>query len=137
LDAEPADRVRLEAADLAPVEEDSSRVGGEQAGDQIEQGRLAGAVRADDGMQPSARERIAQVVDRGEAAETLGQPLNAQDRLAHDLLGHDLLVGSTCSRPSVRGRRSVNAANKSRHSPTTPVGAKITTRIATSPTMSP
>src|SRR6516162_7460298 len=131
LDAEPADLVRLEAADLTSAEEDASLIGREQAGDKIEQGRLAGAVWADDGMEPPACERVAQVVDRGEAAEALGQALDAQDRFAHGLL-----VGSTCSGPFARDARSMRAAIQSRHSPTKPLGAKITTRIATSPTTS-
>ncbi len=133
LDAEPADVVRLETGDVAPGKEDASVVGREQAGDEIEQGGLAGAVRADDGVQPSARERVAQVVDRDEAAEALGETLDAQDRLAH---------GSTCTLvlmgipDSPRGSRSVTAASQSRHSPTSPLGAKITTRMATRPTIS-
>src|SRR5262249_14713252 len=133
LDPERADLVRLEPGDVAAGEEDASRVGREQAGDQIEKGGLARAVRADDGVQPPACQRVAEIVDRREPAEAFGQPFDAEERLAHGSAHRLLFTG----RPDLsRGSRSTIDASHSRHSPTRPLGAKITTRIATSPTIS-
>ena len=121
--------MRRKPGDVAAVEEDPAAVGREQAGDQVEERGLAGAVRADDGVQASAGEVKAQAVDRGQSAEALGQLLGAQDRLAH---------GSVRSLVSTAGSasRSVKCASQSRQSPTMPLGAKITTRMATTPTIS-
>src|SRR5262245_11259841 len=127
-DAEPADLVRLEPGDLATVEEDPAGVGREQAGYQVEERGLAGAVRADDRVQPPAGEAEAQVVDRGQSAEALGQSLGAQDRLAHGSVRS--LVSTAAA-----GSRSVSRNSHSRHNPTMPLGAKITTRMATMPTI--
>src|ERR1700724_642553 len=73
LHSEAADLVRLEAGDVAALEEHAATVRGQQAGYQIEEGRLAGAVRPDDGMQAPAGEVEAQIVDGGQPAEPLGQ----------------------------------------------------------------
>ena len=125
LDAEPADLVRLESGDVAPVEEHAAAVGGQQARDQIEERGLAGAVRTDDRVQLRPGEAEAQVVDRGQAAEALGQPFACAGS-ARSWLGPQLGL-----RRAGAPRRSAMRASHSFHNPTTPLGAKITTRMAT------
>jgi len=75
--------MRLEAVDVASCEEHAAVVGGEKPADQVEQGRFTGAVRADDRVQPPRRQRQADVVHGDQAAEALGEPLHAQNGLAH------------------------------------------------------
>ena len=72
-DAEPADLVRLEAGDVAAAKENTAAVGAKQARNQIEEGGLAGAIRADDRLQPAARQAKAEIVDRGQPAKPPGQ----------------------------------------------------------------
>ena len=65
-------RVRAEAGkagDVLARDEDLAGAGAQLAGDQIEVGGLAGAVRADDGGERAGRERARHVVDRDMAAE--------------------------------------------------------------------
>jgi hypothetical protein len=70
-DAEAADLVSREAGDIAAAEIDFARSCREEAGDQVEERRFAGAVGADDGVELPARQRQGQVVDGGQAAEPL------------------------------------------------------------------
>src|SRR5207244_11349136 len=114
LDAAAADLVRLECGDVAPGEEYAARSGRPHARDDVEECRLAGAVGADDGVHPAGLEGEIDAVDRDQAAEALGQPLGAQDRLAHE----------------------VTRFMSPRQRPTNPFGAKITIRIAITPTIS-
>ena len=72
-----------QAGDVAATEKDLTGIGPQQAGYQVEKRGLAGAIRPDDGMQLSARQTEAEVVDGGEAAETFGQAPCFQDRGAH------------------------------------------------------
>src|SRR6266480_4130096 len=116
-DAETADLVRLEAADVASRGEHAARVRGEKSAHQIEQRRFSGAVRADDRVQPARCQRQTDVVDSDQAAEALGEALDLQNGLAHG--------------------RWTNRSTISRHRPTMPLGAKMTTRIATTPTIRP
>src|SRR5262249_6641843 len=129
LDAEPADPVRLRAGDVVAEEKDAAGARRQQPGNEVEERGLAGAVRADDGVQARARKGKAEIVHGGQAAEALGQPLGAEDRLAHGSV-------RSSGAPDCRSRRSVRRAIHSFHSPTTPRGANITTRIATAPTIS-
>src|SRR4029450_11530542 len=98
-------------------------VGGEQAGNQVEERRLAGAVRADDGMESSAGEAEAQVVDSGQAAEAFGGLFCSRDRFAHGSVRN--LVSTAAA-----GSRSVSRRSHSRHNPTMPLGPQLNTRIA-------
>src|SRR5437016_3579070 len=116
-DAETADLVRLEAADVASRGEHAARVRGEKSAHQIEQRRFSGAVRTDDRVQPARCQRQADIVDSDQAAEALGESLDLQDRLAHG--------------------RWTTRSTMSRHRPTMPRGAKMTIRIATTPTIRP
>ena len=58
------------------LEQDFAGVGRQHAGDEIEERGLAGAVRADQGVDVAGRHLELQIVERVEAAETLGQPLD-------------------------------------------------------------
>ncbi len=61
------------ARDVDAVEADRAGVGVEIAGDQVEQRRLAGAVRADDAERLAARDRQIDAVGGLERAEGLGE----------------------------------------------------------------
>ena len=58
------------------LECDLAGVGGQHAGDQIEERGLAGAVRSDQGVDVAGRHLDLEIVERVEAAEALGQPLD-------------------------------------------------------------
>ena len=72
--------VRGERRDVVAVEQD--RPGGrlENAGEQVDQRRLAGAVRADQGVAGAARELERDVVGRRQAAEALDERARREDR---------------------------------------------------------
>jgi hypothetical protein len=76
---EPADAVRLHAGDVTAEEGDASGVRGEQAGDQIEERGLAGAVGTDDGVELTGGELEIDAVDGAQATERLAQAGGAQD----------------------------------------------------------
>ena len=67
-------RVRLAPADVAAPEHDLAAVGAQEPGQQVERGRLAGAVRADQPGDAALPEPDAEVRDRSDAAEGLLQP---------------------------------------------------------------
>src|SRR5262249_17767115 len=127
LDAQPADFMRGKTSDVAAAEQDLARIGTEQAGDQVEQRCLAGAVGSDDRMQLAARQRQAQVVDRGKASEAPSQTAGFEHGCRH---------GSTCNvRDTGFDARSCSICSRAaRHNPTRPFGARMTTRIAIRPT---
>ena len=87
LDAKPADLMGLEAGNVLAIEKYAPAADGQQSRNEIEEGRLAGAVRPDDRVQLPSRQRQAEIVDRDEAAESLRQMLGAKDRFAHDFVG--------------------------------------------------
>ena len=60
------------------VEDDRAGVGGQHAGHEIEERRLAGAVRTDQCVNVALRHLHAEFVQRVEAAEALGQPLDGE-----------------------------------------------------------
>src|SRR3954453_4397393 len=61
------------AGDVAAVEENPAAARRKLAGEQVEERGLAGAVRADDGMQRAGLDAQVHRVDRGEGAERLWQ----------------------------------------------------------------
>src|SRR4051794_21566162 len=65
--------LRRMTRDGLPVETDFAGIGPVEPGDQIEQGCLAGAVRADDADQIAFGEVEVDAVDGGESAKTPGQ----------------------------------------------------------------
>jgi hypothetical protein len=68
-DAETAEIVRRDARDVAPVELHVAAIGPKVARDQVEQGRLAGAVGPDDRGDAGARDVQAHAADGHEAVE--------------------------------------------------------------------
>src|SRR6185369_9700201 len=127
-DAQPADFMRAQAGDVAAAEQHLPGIWLEQAGDQVKQRCLAGAIGADDRMQLTARQCQAQVVDRGETAESARQIASFEHRCCHCSTRNVCETGfgpRSCSRCS----------SAARHSPTRPFGARMTTRIATRPTI--
>ena len=109
-DAEPTDPVRLQSGDLLAGEEHAAFVGRKETRDEIKQRGLAGTVGADNRVQTLWRKLEREIVDGGQAAEALGQTDDAQDGW------HQRLVHFSPPRPLQRSRRS-------RHKPTTPLGA--------------
>ena len=75
----PGDRVRRLAGDLLPAEADPPRGRPQERGDELEQGALAGPVRADDAEDPALPDRERHVVDRGETPEALGEALDLEE----------------------------------------------------------
>src|SRR5271169_4513372 len=127
-DAESADLVRLEPGNVAPLKEHATAVGGKQARNEVKKGGLARAVWADDGMQAAARKAQVEVVDRGQAAKSLGQILGSQSRFGHGSVRRFVLIEASSA-------RSLQRASRSFHKPTNPFGARMTTRIAMTPTI--
>src|SRR6478735_9743240 len=72
-DAERGDLLRGLAGDVLAVEEDGAGRRGEEAGEQVEQGRLAGAVGPDERVDRALRDRQVDAGDRREPSELLGQ----------------------------------------------------------------
>src|SRR6266566_3501114 len=129
LDAKAADAVRLEAGNVPAAKEHTPLIRRQQPGDEIEQCCLAGAVRPDDRVQARSREAEIQIVDSQKPAKALAQAFSAQDGLAH---------GSVRSSTAPDGAElgAVSRTIQSSQIPITPRGARITTRIATAPTIS-
>ncbi|MCY1305955.1 hypothetical protein D9M70_557870 [compost metagenome] len=68
-------RHRRRSGDIHAAEADRAAVGGDVAGNQIEQRRLAGAVRPDDAQRLTLADRKADLVGDGQRAEALRDPL--------------------------------------------------------------
>ena len=98
-DAGPAALMRARARHVDAVEQHLSAIGRDVAGDQVEQGRLAGAVGSDDAHRVAARNRQIYAVGRLERAERLGE--------ATDLEQHRQVAP--------RRRRLGRASAKTRH----------------------
>ena len=79
-DAAAGDAVGPQAGDLAAVEEDAAGVGRLEAGDQVEQRRLAGAVGADDAEDLALVDIEGDVGVGGEAAEALGHAFDVEQQ---------------------------------------------------------
>ena len=77
-EAECGDALRRHAGDVASLEEDAASIGHEEAGDEIEEGGLAGAVRADKGGDAALGEREAHLGHGGQAAEAARDPFERQ-----------------------------------------------------------
>jgi hypothetical protein len=80
-DARRHDRVRGKVRDRGGAEPRPAAVGGEEGGEDVEERRLAGAVRPDDRAELAARDRERHAVDRRERAEVLGQILDLEQDL--------------------------------------------------------
>ena len=100
-DATSHDRVGAEADDALALEEDLSLVGGEQARDHVEEGRLPGPVRADQAHDRAGGDDEIDLVDRDEAPEGLGHAASFEQGPAAGS-GRARQGGATreCSRPA-------------------------------------
>src|SRR5262249_57672506 len=76
--AELADPVRRPSGDVLSVDQDATFLRGVEAGDHVEERRLAGAVRADDPDDLGRRHGYADLLDGREAAESLGDRVKLQ-----------------------------------------------------------
>jgi hypothetical protein len=74
--------VRRQRGDIAALEHDRSLGRPEKPADQVEEGGLAGAVRADDGTQLALAHRQRNVTYRDQAAEALSDVLDFEE--VHD-----------------------------------------------------
>src|SRR5205085_1016492 len=103
--------VRRAACEVLAVEDDAAVSRLVDAGDHVEEGRLPGAVRADQAEDRTARDDEVDVVDRHEPAELLPQRLDDEQRLVHDVPGAWSSVvrmsysGSSCTPVSTSSRR--------------------------------
>src|SRR5689334_7187741 len=79
-DAEPRDRARRERGDVASVEGDAAGVGLEIAGDHVDEGRLAGAVAADQADALADVDRDGEVGGGDDRAEALVESLGDEKR---------------------------------------------------------
>ena len=98
--------MRLQARDVVAVEQDASRGRRQNAADQIDDRRLAGAVRPDERMTRALRELERHVSGCGDATEALLQRMCREDGFAH----RSTLV----SRRPTRNSRRNGAVRRSR-----------------------
>ena len=104
-----SDRGRRLRGDVAPVVEDRARGRAMELGEQVEAGRLAGAVRADQGMDGSAPDAQVDLVDGNEPLELLGELAGLEDQIA---AAHRVETGGSPPRRSVRRRATSSAASR-------------------------
>src|SRR5262249_22021654 len=107
--AEPRQLVRGPTGDVPPIELDRSRIGAQRAGDQVEGGALARAVRADDRGDRPRRRLEAQLIHGAQRAESLVELAD---------LDHDQAFRATdrakprCSRPHTPSGRNITNTMK-------------------------
>src|SRR5690606_15319888 len=82
-----AHRVRRPAGDVVPAEQDTPAGGRGAAGDDVDQRRLSGAVRADHAEEVAGREGETDALQHPQPAEALGEVLDAQLLDARDGTG--------------------------------------------------
>ncbi len=82
-DAEAGDAMRRPSGDVVRTEADAAGIGRQVAREQVDERRLAGAVRADDAMDLARRQLEIDTVDGDEAAEAPRQSLDPEGRLKH------------------------------------------------------
>src|SRR5688572_20670304 len=83
-DAEPRAAIHRQLRDVVPVEADRSDVGRDEAGDHVEAGRLAGAVRAEEADRLAALHEEADVAHDGPLAKTLAEILRGEALVVGD-----------------------------------------------------
>ena len=81
--AQSCARVHRQGRDVAVGKHDFARVGGSQPGNLIDQRRLAGPIRSNDGMQLVRHDVESEVVGHDQGAEFLLQPLEAEQGFSH------------------------------------------------------
>src|SRR6185437_5461394 len=85
-DAEPRHRRRPLARDVAALVEDAPGGRPQELGQEIEDGRLAGAVGADERMDRAAPDAQIDLLHGGKAAKLLRETARLEDRLVHLVL---------------------------------------------------
>src|SRR5271165_5479683 len=99
VDAEMHQPVRRQPTDRPPSEADLAAIGRIEAGDDIDAGRLARAVGADQAENLARREHEAELVKGAEGAEALDQMVDDQERLR----GHRRPSGASARRARSAG----------------------------------
>ncbi|MGY4600191.1 hypothetical protein ACVWXL_007937 [Bradyrhizobium sp. GM22.5] len=82
--AQRAAAIGRQIGDVAPRQRDAAGMRLQMPCELADQRGLAGAVRADDGVQLACRNVERDVVRRNDAAEAAHQPVDAEQRLSHD-----------------------------------------------------
>src|SRR5579883_158699 len=108
---------------VAAVEQDASAGRRKEAAEQIEEGRLAGAVRADNGAELAARDGERYVAHRDEVAEALAHRIDFEN-------GARRLGFACAARPSFAAHAPARLPIK----PSRPRGKNRTTRTKSNPT---
>src|SRR5205807_5949506 len=117
---QPGDRRRLPPAQRVPVERHGAVRGGLQAGDQVHEGGLAGAVGPDEPDGLARLDRQVDVIDRDEPPEELRQPAALEQR-------HQIRLSRRSARmASIRPPRARTIS-------ASPRGAKMTSRHTSAP----
>src|SRR5215831_18856876 len=99
--AHPGDRRRTRAGDVAALVDDAAPRRLEEVCQQVEAGRLPGAVRADERVDAAAADLEVDVPDRDETLELLGQLA----RFKNALVGHALAISRASAACAWRERR--------------------------------
>ncbi len=86
-DTEPRPAIHRQTGDFLAVDFDAAGVGGDQPGDDVEAGRLAGAVRAEQTDHLAALHRYADIAQHRAALEALAE--TAPDQAAHNRAARD------------------------------------------------
>src|SRR5262249_39570945 len=95
IDAQMRQAIGRPAADGAGPAHDTAAIGRVEAGDHVDAGGLAGAVRSHEAEDLARHQVEIDTVEGAEAAEALHQPLDAQQRLA--LRGHPTPSGAAAT----------------------------------------
>src|SRR5450631_1661305 len=129
-DAPARDRGRLLVRDVIAGKQDAARGRRQELGEQVEAGRLAGAVRADQRVDRAAAHAQVHLVDGDETLELLRELVRLEDEIvAHRLAG---------SPPRRRVRRSATSSAASRwRAPRSPPSCALLMQTATAATASP
>src|SRR5271168_3993863 len=117
----PRAHVRRQPRDVLAAKDHGRGLGTEGTGNAVDQRGLAGAVGTDQAEALAGLDIDADIVERGEAAEALGQPLDPQQRKFSNGRGRHVL-------PSARRPR--------RNSPMMPSGAATTNSTSMTPSTS-
>ena len=104
-DAEPGAAVHRQIGDVLAVELDGAGVGGDQAGDDVEAGRLAGAVGPEQPHHLAALDRNADIAQHRPALEAFAQAVTDQTAIIGDQTRRSAKPGRPCIARSVASDR--------------------------------
>src|SRR5581483_227912 len=100
-----------EPEERTALEDDVSPVGAKDAGHEVEQGRLAGAVRADHADDLAPVDVEIELGDDAEAAERLVDGAQLEERLAHQTTSTRVVPNRPSGRPAIRTIRIAPSSN--------------------------